>query len=155
HFAFSDPYYRSQIIFVSADANSPKITPQTVGKRTIGALVNSGQALLVRQHYLAQGATLREYPSSTTLYNAVQNGEVDVVCVSGFAGYEYLKQSENKNLHIVGLHRNLKPEMAGRRVVIHQDNADRIEAINRALLNIKSDGRYQAINLRYFEFMIY
>ena len=154
-FAFTDPYYRSQIIFVTADSSVENVTAETIGQRKIGALAHSGQALLVKRHYLKGGATLHEYPSSTTLYQAVQKGEVDVVCVSGFAGYEYLKHSDNKNLRIVGIHRDLDPVLAGRRVAVNEQYADKVPTINRALMNIKADGRYQAINLKYFEFMIY
>ena len=154
-FAFTEPYYRSQIIFVTADPAIRNVTPETIGQRRIGVLINSGQSVMAQRHYLKQGATLHEYPSSTTLYQALQNGEVDVVCVSGFAGYEYLKQSKNHQLRIVGMHRDLDPKFAGRRIAVNQVYADRIPAINKALMNIKTDGRYQAINLRYFEFMVY
>ena len=154
-FAFTEPYYRSQIIFVTTNPAIRNVTPETIGQLRIGVLINSGQSVMVQQHYLKQGATLHEYPSSTTLYQAVQNGEVDVVCLSGFAGYEYLKQSENHQLRIVGIHRDLDPKFAGRRIAVNQAYADHIPAINKALMNIKTDGRYQAINLRYFEFMVY
>ena len=154
-FAFSAPYYRSQIIFVTVNAEIERVTPETIGKRKIGALSHSGQAMLVKRHYLKDGATLHEYPSSTALYQAVLSGEVDIVCVSGFAGYEYLKRSGNKNARIVGMHRDLDPVLAGRRIAVNGQYADKIASINQALMNIKADGRYQAINLKYFEFMIY
>lgn len=154
-FAFTDPYYRSQIIFVTANPNLSKVTVDNVQGKTIGALVGSGQALLLNEFYVPKGAIFRPYNSSTELYGALLRGDVDLVCVSGFAGYEFLKRSENLSLHIAGMHRDLPAKMTGRRIAVHKDFANYVPKINRALSAIKSDGRYQAINLRYFEFMVY
>lgn len=155
-FKFSNPYFRSQLVFISAKDDCPtRITPTTKLDITAGVLVHSGQEQLLNEVYVKNGMKVKPYVSIRTMFRAMMKGEVDVLFVTGIVAYEFMKQPGSEKVRFIGMHPNLAPEQSNRRIALSRSASDYIDRLNDALLTIKNDGRYQAINMKHFHIMVY
>ncbi len=155
-FKFSNPYFRSQLVFISAKDDCPtRITPTTKMDLTAGVLVHSGQEQLLNEVYVPNGLKVRPYVSIRSMFRAMMKGEVDVLFVTGIVAYEFMKQPGNEKVRFIGMHPNLPPEQSNRRIALSRSASPYLKKLNDALLAIKNDGRYQAINMKHFHIMVH
>lgn len=156
-FKFSNPYFRSQLVFISAKDDCPtRITPTTKFENlTAGVLVHSGQEQLLNEVYVPNGLKVKPFVSIRSMFRAMMRGEVDVLFVTGIVAYEYMKQPGAEKVRFIGMHPKLPPEQSNRRIALSRSASSYIDKLNDALLAIKNDGRYQAINMKHFHIMVH
>lgn len=155
-FKFSNPYFRSQLVFISAKDDCPaRITPTTKLDLTAGVLVHSGQEQLLNEVYVPNGMKVKPYVSIRSMFRAMMKGEVDVLFVTGIVAYGFMKQPGNDKVRFIGMHPKLPPEQSNRRIVLSRSASPYLKKLNDALLAIKNDGRYQAINMKHFHIMVH
>jgi len=139
---FSEPYIASKaVLIVRADDESIKGFADLKGKK-------SAQSLTSNFGKLAQeaGAELVGTDGFDQSIQLVLTGRADATINDSLSFLDFKKHKPDANVKIAAEQANA--DYSG--VIIRQGEPELLEAINKALADIKTDGTYQAISDKYF-----
>lgn len=139
----SDPYYTSGlIVMVQKDNNDIKSIEDLKGKRIAAQIGTTGAA----KAHSVEGAVVTEFNTNTESAMELTNGGVDaVINDSPVIGY-YLAQGGSEVAKTVG--DVMEAEQYG--IAVKKDNTKLLEDINKALAELKKDGKYDKIYKTWF-----
>lgn len=144
HVAFSDVYFDQNgfVIVTRKDNNSIKDWKDLEGKN-VGAQVGTTSVELAQE---AKAATVKQIDSNSQAFMELQAGTLDAVVLDQPVTMYYLNQGADKDLQIVG-----SPKKApGMSLGLNKDNKEMVEAVNKALKEIKENGTYDKIYKKWF-----
>ncbi len=139
---FSEPYIASKaVLIVRADDDSIKGFADLKGKK-------SAQSLTSNFGKLAQeaGAELVGTDGFDQSIQLVLTGRADATINDSLSFLDFKKHKPDANVKIAAEQENA--DYSG--VIIRKGEPELLEAINKALVDIKADGTYQAISDKYF-----
>lgn len=141
---FSDPYYISTNgILVSAKNDTIKSADDTNGKK-LASLTGSAAADWIKKN--APNAEVSLFPTIANAYMELQSGRVDAVL------YDYPSLAYYANSEAAGTARLLK-EPIGEKIplgIAFPKGSPLVGPVNEALKKLRSDGRYDAIQKKWF-----
>ncbi|CDZ76068.1 Histidine-binding periplasmic protein precursor [Legionella massiliensis] len=143
-FLFSLPYLASSGQFVTATSSSISSLAGLHEKR-VGSVEGTLFKALVQERFknLVQ---IVEYPTLTEVFQALSNGKVDAV-ITDEAAAKYWVATNSTMFKLVG---NGIPVGVGYGIMVNKSKGELIEKINKALLEMETDGAYLKIYNRYF-----
>ncbi len=142
-FLFSLPYLASDARFVTTKNNS--ITSlKTLNNKTIGIIKGSLFKQLITQKFKTN--TIKEYPSTNQLINALNQQEVDALLMDDFSADYWIA---NNNTLFKGLGKPF-PVGIGYGIMAKMDSTALINQINKALKHIEKNGFYLSLYQKYF-----
>ncbi|PWY56477.1 ABC transporter substrate-binding protein [Legionella qingyii] len=144
NYVFSLPYITSRGQFISLK-NSNITSVDDIKNKKIGAL----QATFIQYNVLPNYTSkqnIKAYSKITSLIGALSNHDIDVALVNENVA-KYLLNNALKGFQLVG-----KPIVMGNGygIIALKKNAAIIDKINKALLQIETDGTYLTIYNKYF-----
>lgn len=151
---FTDRYWRSSSSYVVRAGTVPAPTLLALTGQRIAAARGSRQAAYVREHFSGV-ATVIELQGFDDVLAAVAAGEADVGLLPTIAALTYLLSAAGRGLEMLGdplTEHGLGGDVA---IALPPGRESLRDRLNQALRSILLDGRYDAINSRYFSFRIH
>ena len=141
-FDFSEPYIRARAVLITrADRSDIKSFADLKGKKAAQSL-SSNFARLAEQ----SGAELVGTDGFDQSVQLVLTGRADATVNDSLSFLDFHKQKPNAPVKIAAEQENA--DYSG--VIIRKGEPELLEAINKALVDIKADGTYKAISDKYF-----
>lgn len=141
---FSDPYFVDDgfIIIVRKDNDSIKDWKDLEGKN-VGAQVGTEQ---VKEAQAAKAAQVKQLDSNSQAFMELQAGTLDAVVIDQPVGLFYLKKGADKDLKVVG---SVK-DAVGMAAAMKKENKELLDAYNKALKELKANGTYDKLYVKWF-----
>lgn len=139
---FSEPYtYIHGALIVQKDNEDIKTFEDLAGKKSAQTLTsNWGQTA---EQYGAELVGVDGFEQSVEL---IASGRADATINSEVALYDYLKQKPDAPIKVVALSDN--PSIVG--IPVRKGEDSLYEAVNKAILELKEDGKLTELSLKYF-----
>lgn len=140
---FSKPYYKSGLsVVVKSDNNVIKGFKDLEGKKIAVQIGTTGATEAKK----IKGATVREFNSSAEAFMELKAGGADAVVNDLPVSEYYIVKSGSKDAKVVG--DVLSAEEYG--IAIAKKNTELTEKINQALEELKKNGEYEKIYMKWF-----
>jgi cystine transport system substrate-binding protein len=141
---FSDPYISSQAVLIVRDNNTAiKSFEDLKGKRSANTLTSNFGKLA--QKYGAEVVAVQGFNESIDL---LLSGRVDATINDNLSFLDFKKQKPDAKVKIVASDKSAEFSESG--VLVRKGNPELVAAINKALEDIKADGTYKKISVKYF-----
>jgi polar amino acid transport system substrate-binding protein len=152
---FTNKYYNSPPGFAAPkDAEVTGLDPASLAGKTIGVQGSTTYFNHLTQEYTS--STIRPYPAPADYQLDLANGRLDLVNDDVAVLTQWLASPEGACCKLVG---TIEPVVAihgpGNGIAVRKGENELLERLNAALAAIRKDGRYKAINDKYFDFDIY
>lgn len=151
---FTNYYYRSRSMF----AGNPK-EPFIQTPNGVKGLILAAQAGTVQEAYLRDNfgktATIKAAVDTNACFAMLANGEVDAVLSDSLTIYDFLQTDAGKRFDFVGSPLPADDPSSQACIAVRKNAPQLVDTINAALREIRLNGVYDKINLRYFPFSIY
>jgi lysine-arginine-ornithine-binding protein len=149
--AFSAPYYQSSASFVAVKGTNIDFADKALGGKVIGTIPGITQCYLQLKY---PDAKVRVYDTADAMYSDAVSGRVDAILSDTIQlDYGLLRTERGAGMTFVGKSIS-DPECFGEGVGVgirKEDNELR-RALNKAILEVRADGTYKAINDKYFAY---
>lgn len=153
-FIFSDRIQRDSASFMARADTIAEITPAALAGKRLAVAKESVQAEYVREHFGAV-ATIVEYADFGEIYDAVVKGSADVVFDISSSVMMFLLSDAGHGLEIVGDPVTDDSQVSEGAIGLPFGREALRDRVNAALRTILMNGRYDAINSRYFPIRLY
>ncbi|MEM7221773.1 MAG: ABC transporter substrate-binding protein [Pseudomonadota bacterium] len=152
---FTQKYYNTPAKFVAAKDAGFDATPAGMAGKTIGV-----QRGTIHQCYMEKmfpDAELRLYATQEEVFLDLGSGRIDAQISDSIQALEgFLGTDEGKDYAFLGGDQfDLECHGEGAGIAVRKGDSELIAALNKAIMEIREDGSYAAINARYFDFDIY
>ena len=154
---FTDKYYFSPNVLVGAKADTRDFDvgkPQSFAGAVIGAQNASLQDAYLQQK-LNGVADLRIYPTLDDEVADLQAGRADLIAAAGVQIQDFLKKPEGQAYQVKITLPHEKMFGYGDGGGVRKEDTALRDSLNKALAAVRSDGEYDTITKRYFDFDIY
>ncbi|WP_059050112.1 amino acid ABC transporter substrate-binding protein [Paenibacillus senegalimassiliensis] len=139
---FSDPYIVSRAVLIVNDDNEEiKAFADLKGKKA-GQSLTSNLSDIAREN----GAEIEATEGFNQAIDLLLSKRIDATVNDGLSFFDLKKQRPDVKLKIV----DELPDAAESAALFNKGNEELIEAVNQALADIKSDGKYLEISEKYF-----
>ncbi|WP_123957643.1 substrate-binding periplasmic protein [Sutterella megalosphaeroides] len=149
--AYSKPYLRSGTMLLTRDSSIHDTDPELFEGRKIAVGKGTHQEVVGETAYLPAGATLIRVDSAHELFTAVEDGTVDAALVDAMNGIEHLKHTDNAEIFPAGIYSPEKERPYELQRMVMRAGDKRLEALDRALTELKLNGKLQAIFIKHFK----
>ncbi|MDC9588065.1 amino acid ABC transporter substrate-binding protein [Xenorhabdus sp. XENO-10] len=141
-FSFSIPYTTSQVVLITRNNNDDiKTFADIKGKRSAQSLTSNYGQLAT-----SYGATLISTDGFNQAIDLVATGRADATLNDRLSFLDFKKQRPNAPVRIVAQ----KTDASKSAVLLRKGDPELVEAINKALQEMKDDGTYARISEKYF-----
>ncbi len=154
--AFSKKYYNTPAKFVAKKGDVPDFSREAIKGKNVGV-----QRATIHDRYLTDNygddVTIMRYGTQDEAYLDLVAGRVDLLLADSVAISDgFLKKPEGEGYEFVGPDLN-DPKWFGEGtgIAIRKEDTDLVEKFNAAIDQIRSDGTYQKIQDKYFDFDVY
>ena len=154
--AFSDKYYNSPAKFVRKKGSGIEITKESMAGKTVGV-----QRATIHDNFITgefgDSVTIKRYGTQDEAYLDAVAGRLDLMLADSVAIDDgFLSTEQGADFEFVGpSYSDPKYFGEGSGVAVRKGDADLAEKFNEAIQTIRDNGRYKAINDKYFDFDIY
>jgi glutamine transport system substrate-binding protein len=140
---FSDPYYQSGLVAVTAADNTTIKTPQDLEGKIIGTETGTTAVDFIKERI--KGATVEQLPSINNALLALEAGRTDAVVYDTPALMYYANNAGKGKVRVI------HPTLEGRDVGIgFQKGSPLVASANATLAAMKADGRLKALREKWF-----
>ena len=150
---FSNKYYNTPAAIVARKDSSITGTPSSVSGKIVGVQVSTTHADYAKKHF--GGAEIKTYQAFDEHNNDLVAGRVDAVVADSLSFSDFLSSSGGSCCEIKG---SLSDESIfgdGVGVGLRKSDTDLQSRFNAAIDQVRSDGTYDRIAKKYFDFDIY
>jgi arginine/ornithine transport system substrate-binding protein len=153
--AFTDKYYQITSRFVTTKNNNIVFTPEGLNGKTIGVQRSSTYDKYISEKY--NQAEIKRYSSQDEAFLDMRAGRVDLVISNIPSLKEGLLEKEGgEQFEMVGPVVNDQEWFGeGVGIAVRKNDNDLRTMFNKAIQDIRSNGTYQQIQNKYFDFDIY
>ncbi|MBE0583831.1 MAG: ABC transporter substrate-binding protein [Desulfofustis sp.] len=154
--AFSNKYYQTPAKFIIKKGVMAEFSPEAMKGKRVGV-----QRATIHDRYLTDNygndVEIKRYGTQDEAYLDLTAGRVDMLLADSVALSDgFLKKPEGADYQFIG------PDLTDERwfgngagIAIRKEDTDLVELFNKAIEQIRSDGTYQAIQDKYFDFNVY
>ncbi|CAB3668388.1 putative amino-acid ABC transporter-binding protein [Achromobacter deleyi] len=141
---FSDPYISSAAVLIVRDDNTTiKSFDDLKGKKSANTLT-SNFGKLAQSH----GADVVAVQGFNEAIDLLTSGRVEATVNDNLSFLDFKKQKPNAKVKIAATDKAAEFSNSG--VLLRKNNPELVAAINKALADIKADGTYKTISVKYF-----
>ena len=153
---FSDKYYNTPTAVIGAKDQKFGATPADLKGKVIGVQVSTTHSAYAKKHF-TEAAEIKEYQTQDEANNDLAAGRLDAVQADSIALGEFLKSDQGKAC--CDLKGMVAPddEVLGPGVGagVRKEDTELKGKINAGIKAIRSNGKYDEISKKYFDFDIY
>lgn len=149
--AFTEPYYRSALAFaVPKDSPITDVTPVALAGKVIGVQSGTTHANYAANTFVH--SDIREYPTQDEVNLDLANGRLDLQVGDYLSLLDWIGNADGASCCKFAGRRITDPAFVGEgmAIALRKEDVALRDKMNAALLAIRADGTYQAINKRYF-----
>ncbi|UVK55391.1 transporter substrate-binding domain-containing protein [Mesorhizobium sp. AR02] len=154
---FSDKYYNTPTAIIGPKDQKFGPAPDDLKGKVIGVQVSTVHAVYAKKHFGATASEIKEYQTQDEANNDLAAGRLDAVQADSIALGEFLKSDQGKAC--CDLKGMVAPddEVLGPGVGagVRKEDTDLKAKINAGIKAIRSNGKYDEISKKYFDFDIY
>jgi len=153
--AFTQKYYDSPGRFARRKGSGIEIDRSSLAGKTVGVQRSTIYDNFITDEF-GDDIEIRRYASQDEAYLDAAAGRIDLLMADSIAmRYGFLSRDAGKDWEFVGPdYRDAKYFGEGAAIAIQKQNTALVERFNAAIDTIRSNGTFQAINDRYFDFDI-
>ena len=158
--AFSNKYYQTPAKFVCKKGTVEDFDRAGVAAATAGKKIGVQRAT-IHDNFITdnggEGSVVKRYATQDEAYLDLRAGRVDMLLADSVAIAEgFLKKPEGQDYQFIGPDLN-EPKYFGEGagIAIRKKDKDLVEMFNNAIVKIREDGTYKAIQDKYFDFNVY
>jgi arginine/ornithine transport system substrate-binding protein len=158
--AFTNKYYNTPAKFVCKKGTMNDFDRAGVADATAGKKIGVQRAT-IHDNFITdnggEGSVVKRYATQDEAYMDLAAGRVDMLLADSVAiDGGFLKKPEGKDFQFIGPDLTEKKYFGeGAGIAIRQQDTDLVEMFNQAIVKIRSDGTYQKIQDKYFNFNVY
>ena len=157
--AFTNKYYNTPAKFVCKKGSMKDFTRDQVAAATAGKKIGVQRAT-IHDNFISdvgKDAILKRYATQDEAYMDLVAGRVDMLLADSVAVDQgFLKKPEGQGFQFIGPDLSEKKYFGeGAGIAIRKKDKDLVELFNKAIVQIRSDGTYKAIQDKYFNFNVY
>jgi polar amino acid transport system substrate-binding protein len=154
---FTDRYYKTPAVMIAAKSSSYNIdyqNPDSLKGKIIGVQTSTIHAQFV-QKYFGSTATIKVYDTQDNVNADLVAGRIDLDMADSIALADFLKTDQGKDFEVKWT--APKDPIFGEGVGggILKESTELKDKLNKALATVRSNGTYDAIAKKYFDFNIY
>ena len=152
---FTAKYYNTPAMFVTAEGAGLDITPAGLAGKAVG--VQRGTTHQCFMEKIFPDADLRLYATQEEVFLDLAAGRLDAQFSDSLQADEgFLKTDAGKGYAFAGgAQHDLECHGEGAGIAVRKGEGELRDALNAAIVAIREDGTYKAINDKYFEFDVY
>ncbi|GLQ81344.1 amino acid ABC transporter [Mesorhizobium huakuii] len=154
---FSDKYYNTPTAIIGPKDQKFGATPDDLKGKVVGVQVSTVHAVYAKKHFGATASEIKEYQTQDEANQDLAAGRLDAVQADSIALGEFLKSDQGKAC--CDLKGMVAPddEVLGPGVGagVRKEDTGLKEKINAGIKAIRSNGKYDEISKKYFDFDIY
>ena len=152
---FTAKYYNTPAMFVTAEGAGLDITPAGLAGKAVG--VQRGTTHQCFMEKIFPDADLRLYATQEEVFLDLAAGRLDAQFSDSLQADEgFLKTDAGKGYAFAGgAQHDLECHGEGAGIAVRKGEGELLDALNAAIVAIREDGTYKAINDKYFEFDVY
>ena len=154
--AFTDKYYSEAARFVHKKGSGIEITKAGLAGKSVGVQRATTYDNFITGEF-GDSVTIKRYGTQDEAYLDVVAGRLDLLLASALAVADgFLSTEQGADFEFVGPgYTDPKYFGEGIAVAIRKKDTDLAEKFNAAIKTIRANGKYKAINDKYFDFDIY
>ena len=158
--AFTNKYYNTPAKFVCKKGTMQEFTREQVAEATAGKKIGVQRAT-IHDNFITdnggEGVEIKRYATQDEAYMDLRAGRVDMLLADSVAiDGGFLKKPEGQDYQFIGPDLTDKKWFGeGSGIAIRKKDTDLVEMFNKAIVQIRSDGTYQKIQDKYFDFNVY
>lgn len=153
--AFSDKYYNTPAAIVAPKSMDIDGSPESVKGKIIGVQVSTTHQNYVEAHFEDMADSVKTYQDFNEHNQDLLAGRVDAIVADSLAMSDFLSSAEGADFEIKA---NLTDDAIfgpGVGAGIRKEDTELVEKFNTAIAQIRSDGTFDEISAKYFDFDIY
>ncbi len=154
--AFTDKYYSEAARFVRKKGSGIEINKAGLAGKSVGVQRATTYDTFISTEF-GESVAIKRYATQDEAYLDVVSGRIDLLLGSALAIQDgFLSTEQGADFEFVGPGYT-DPEYFGEGVgiAIRKKDTDLAEQLNKAIATIRGNGRYKAVNDKYFDFDIY
>ncbi len=158
--AFTNKYYNTPAKFVCKKGSMKDFTRDQVAAATAGKKIGVQRAT-IHDNFISdvggKGVDIKRYATQDEAYMDLVAGRVDMLLADSVAiDSGFLKKPEGQAFQFIGPDLSEKKYFGeGAGIAIRKQDKDLVALFNKAIVQIRSDGTYKAIQDKYFNFNVY
>ncbi len=154
--AFTDKYYNSPAKFVRKKGSGIVITKASISGKTVGVQRATTHDNFITAEF-GDSVTIKRYATQDEAYLDAVVGRVDLLLADSIAMDDgFLKTEQGADFEFVGpSYSDPKYFGDGAGIAVRKGDTDLVEMFNKAIKTIRTNGKYKAINDKYFAFDVY
>lgn len=154
--AFTDKYYNSPAKFVRKKGSGIEISKAGLAGKTVGVQRATTHDNFITGEF-GESVTIKRYGTQDEAYLDAVAGRLDLLLADSVAILDgFLNTEQGADFEFVGPgYSDPKYFGEGAGIAIRKKDTDLVEKFNEAIRTIRDNGRYKAINDKYFDFDIY
>ncbi len=154
--AFSDKYYNTPAKFVRKKGSGIEITKAGMAGKSVGVQRATTHDNFITGEF-GDSVTIKRYGTQDEAYLDAVAGRLDLLLADSVAIDDgFLSTEQGADFEFVGPgYSDPKYFGEGSGIAVRKGDADLVEKFNEAIQTIRDNGRYKAINDKYFDFDIY
>ncbi|MEL6785717.1 MAG: transporter substrate-binding domain-containing protein [Pseudomonadota bacterium] len=151
---FTNRYYNTPAAIVGAKGDDISGDPESLKGKTVGVQVSTTHANYAEK-YFSDAATVKTYATLDEHNQDLFAGRVDAVVGDSLAMQAFLKSDQGQGFEIKGELKDVEIFGPGVGGGIRKGDTELANRLNAAIDQIRSDGTYEKISAKYFDFDIY
>jgi arginine/ornithine transport system substrate-binding protein len=158
--AFTNKYYNTPAKFICKKGTMNEFTREQVAEATAGKKIGVQRAT-THDSFITdnggKGVVIKRYATQDEAYMDLVAGRVDMLLADSVAtDGGFLKKPEGQSYQFIGPYLTDKKWFGeGSGIACRKKDKDLVELFNKAIVQIRSDGTYQKIQDKYFDFNVY
>ncbi|MCB6184012.1 ABC transporter substrate-binding protein [Leeia sp. TBRC 13508] len=153
---FSNRLFRSPARLIAKSGSNIKPTPESLKGKSIGVLQGSTEEVYAKTYWATKGANVQPYENQDQAYNDLVAGRLDATLQEAATAVEgFLNKPQGKGYAFTGsMLKDDKIFGTGSGIGLRKEDKELQLAINSALAKMKSNGTYNKIMKKYFDYDI-
>jgi arginine/ornithine transport system substrate-binding protein len=154
--AFSNKYYNTPAKFARMKGSGIEINKEGLSGKSVGVQRATTHDNFITAEF-GEAVTIKRYGTQDEAYLDAVAGRIDLLLADSVAMDDgFLGTDNGKDWEFVGPDFTEEKYFGpGAGIAIRKDDADLVEKFNAAIAAIRSNGTYEAINKKYFEYDVY
>ena len=153
--AFTNHYYKSPARFIHKKGVAVEITPKGLKGKSVGVQRGTVSDKFITGVF-GEGVDIKRYGTQEEAYLDLNAGRAELIFADAFVLLEYIGSDKGKDYEFVGgSYSDPKYFGEGIGIALRKEDTVLTERLNKAIAAIRSNGAYEVIRKKYFDFEIF
>jgi len=153
---FTDKYYNTPTAIIGPKDVEFEATPEGLAGKVLGVQTATTHAAYAKKHFGDKAAEIKEYATQDEANQDLAAGRLDAVQADSIALDAFVKSEAGQCCEIKGMvAEDVEVLGPGVGIGVRKEDTELKEKLNAAIKAVRSNGKYDEITKKYFDFDIY